>query len=801
MAQTKTLEEIYESLKQLKRDSGTQNGRLTSFRNRNGGKDMETVRLELISDSKSLQNDIDKINYNLERDRQHLEELDPNDKDDEASIKVTKEAIKNREAQLSEKMKAKKKIDDRITELQERQNDISKKSEDLAAARDDIIAQLVMHPAINLYMRVEIEKEYEDKIAEVKSEKDNEVGKYKKIEEKLSDDDTTKEIVTRLKEAYKSLKSVSEDFSNGVKTSQDLAEANDAYESISKDLTTQLKSLGVIDDCVDYRSEDDSRLVITKRDIEQIAQTDGEDYSKCLSGKESTEKSYLKRIRKFEEKKASLLNKIEKVKNEQIKGQSDVQKIDDELVQISEFLSGYDAKKKAIESEYQDACDNLDGKNGKPKIDELIYAKQREIDEKKNKNGNKSEKEKKLEECKNDEIGKEKLLLNKSDEFINDIKKKTNIGEYISKILKIPGFKEKYNSYKKENMIFRQLILNFYNEPSDDIINEIKTAIKRVRNVGDVLCSDTGIPIEIWNMYVVHENVAGKNDEELEDVDDCFFDNSAKIQTEFALKKYNVADSDNTIKSSVNNILKLQGEVLSNSDYIYDEVDVEECFSNYSNSVFSRINNDRKRNNFFATMGLKLKSLFRKKGLFSEENESLAKERIVVDDFKKIKDKSIEEVNEINDIVLKRFSNSFYSKEQDAEIKRLQKEFGEAMARTRVARKEYDDIEDFIVEDTSELEAQLQVLVNKKGEYEEKRNNKDKKISDLDTKKTEAEKRRQELLSQKQKLSPHSTDEVSDGYYLIHKDYRKINDYITGEFKEWLDPQKPKDKKQEDPER
>jgi len=196
MAQTKTLEEIYESLKQLKGDSGIQNGRLTSFRTRNHGKDMETVRLELISDSNSLHQEIVRINNYLERDRQHLEELDPNDKDDEASIKVTKEAIKNREAQLSEKMKAKKKIDDRITELQERENDISKKSEDLAAARDDIIAQLVMHPAIRAYMIIEIQKEYEDKIAEVKSEKDNEVGKYKKIEEKLSDDDTTKEIVT-----------------------------------------------------------------------------------------------------------------------------------------------------------------------------------------------------------------------------------------------------------------------------------------------------------------------------------------------------------------------------------------------------------------------------------------------------------------------------------------------------------------------------------------------------------------------------------------------------------------------------
>jgi len=294
-----------------------------------------------------------------------------------------------------------------------------------------------------------------------------------------------------------------------------LAEANDAYESISKDLTTQLKSLGVIDDCVDYRSEDDSGLVITKRDIEQIAQTDGEDYSKCLSGKESTEKSYLERIRKFNEKKTSLLNKIEKVKNEQIQGQSDVQKIDNELAQISEFLSGYDAKKKAIESEYQDACDNLDGENGKQKIDELIDAKQREIDEKKQA----SNPEKTAKKTTLDEKKEARKNAENSFEPFKTVKENTKAALKLSECMNLiiynnPEVKKAYENYKSANIEFRKLMLEYiekpFNENFEPTYSIIKKAIDVVESKANELSKLTHISEKDWNMYVIDEAVKGK---------------------------------------------------------------------------------------------------------------------------------------------------------------------------------------------------------------------------------------------------------------------------------------------------
>jgi len=803
MGKTTTLQDIYDSLDSLKvREKEIKKRFMVN------GKTREKVISDLNEKIQNLNNYIEKANKRIEvydglkkalLEKKKISHLNDAEIDllaeYEKKIKDAERSIKSFNTQITNTQK-------KLTDYnQERQTD-EKTLQELSSQRDDIIAQLIMHPKIREYMQVEINDEYNEIVSLLGYQKNDEVMKYEKVEKALTEDDTTKDIVTRLKEAYKNLNVAMSEFQAGSGSRNNYREADNKYNDISKELTERLKSLGVIDDVVDFKNEDDSRFVITMDDIDKIAGKEDEDYSECLSGKVSTINEYSKRINGLTSAKNLFLGKIENVKKTQNQGQTKVQDIDKELASILAFLegengskSGYTTEKEKIESEYQDACDNLEGKNGKQKIDELIDAKQREIDEKKKvanpeKAAKKATLDKKTTARKNAENSFETFKTEKENK-----KAALKLSECMNLIIcNNPKVKKAYEDYRRANIKFRQLMLEYiekpFNEKFDLSYSIIKKAIDEVESKANELSKLTDISEKDWNMYVIDEAVKGKNTEELEDY---YFDNSAKIKTQFAIDESGIKKG-NVISESVDKLMELQNNVLSGNSYNFGEAEIG-LFDDYYGALYGL--GTSKLNRFFSKVAMNTKEMFRKLGnWFSKREEtSQAGKRKLVEGYITWKSNGIDSSTKQ---VFDNFYESFLADTDKAKYLDAKEALEKARNEEKIAQKEYNDTEEFIGEDTSELEAQLQALMDKKGEYEEKRNNKDKKISELDTKKAEQEKRKQELLSQKQELSPHRNNEIRDGVLFGHQSRGEETTYITEEVMEWLNPEYKKQKEQEE---
>ena len=282
-----TLQELTDRLTKLNQATGRLRARETNYKNRHGNRDMGEMLVVLEGTSSQYQSKIDEIRVKIAK---FQAVIDQNQGEGEEEIKEAAEVARQKaQTDLEALTKKKDKIDKDLSELRTQSSEIETESAKLAAERDDIMAQFMVHPDINTFLQREIEDKYNRDIQAEKKERDEAVSRYTNVEEALTQDSEVKEIVVRLKSAYKTYLDATDDFEDDIMNVELLNSVNEArlgYDAIVNELSDKLCSLGLVDAVVDNVASRGGKFVITKSDIENIAATDGEDYNGCIQGKQ-----------------------------------------------------------------------------------------------------------------------------------------------------------------------------------------------------------------------------------------------------------------------------------------------------------------------------------------------------------------------------------------------------------------------------------------------------------------------------------------------------------------------------------
>ena len=835
-----TLQELTDRLTKLNQATGRLRARETNYKNRHGNRDMGEMLVVLEGTSSQYQSKIDEIRVKIAK---FQAVIDQNQGEGEEEIKEAAEVARQKaQTDLEALTKEKDKIDKDLSELRTQSSEIETESAKLAAERDDIMAQFMVHPDINTFLQREIEDKYNRDIQAEKKERDEAVSRYTNVEEALTQDSEVKEIVVRLKSAYKTYLDATDDFEDDIMNVELLNSVNEArlgYDAIVNELSDKLCSLGLVDAVVDNVASRGGKFVITKSDIENIAATDGEDYNGCIQGKQYIQDYFDKtKIPNLERQKQIKLKKLRDFtyKQDPTKANTRISEIDSELQEIDKFLVGengnpgeYETQKNALEQAYNDAEDRLNGTNGKKKIDEEIAELDAQIQEGGNSqkipNPDKEVKKQELADAKkpieefdkvkdelksleDKKIGRDKMV-EAEDAFREAITNSKVTPGCISRLLNTDeNLREAFEAYKAANIQFRKFMLDNLETPNTNE-HEIKRVIMNYQRRVLPLINKTGISAHDWNNYFLFDAIQNNQVSEL---DDIYFDNSAQIKNKYAQEKAELSEKERrSIDNSIDKLVDLQNRVLNGRKF--DLTTENQIFESYERDV-NNFSNNMKKQRFLSSMGTKIKDMVGKFGkLF---NKDKVEERSFGEDFYDWRDdREIYFYSKLDDERVIDAYKSYLSAKETVEHNKIfgvDNLEGEDRARyeellelkSKAEAVNFEDIEQLQAEidempdtietkgDTTALEAQRDKLIKEGEHYSKVVSDYPSQQQALEGKNVNYKKKRDSLSQEKARLeehvnSLHTEKDTPDGKYIGQTQYQKIAKKISKEVDDYLD--------------